>query len=161
MAERTNEFTAVVEKATAQIEGSREDAAKLYSRIRVEKTTLAYIWVAGKDSTRIDLYTPEGFDLPKAAAKAFAPGRGRARKEGLIATLAEDAKASEVNAVVAGIVAVAKAKAEPTAEPTPEETDADIKKAALDADLKAKAKAQRDAEAEAKRNAAQEATPAA
>lgn len=142
MAERTSKFDEVVAAAVEAIPEAREEAAKLYSRIRVGKTTLAYIWVSGTDATRIDLYvSPES--LPKRVT-IFAPGRGRARKEGLIATLTEKSGKRETNQVIEGLKTAAQMNVkatesapaeEPTPAPTPEdETDADLAKAAAAAD---------------------------
>lgn len=164
MTENTKDmFEQVIEAATAEIPEAREDAAKLYSRIRVGKTTLAYIWRSGKDATRIDLYVGAE-SLPKSV-KVYSPGRGRARKEGLIATLTEKSPKSALNGVIEGLkvaaqfnvkteAAPAPVATEPTPEPTVEapeptveptvepdpkdETDADLRKAAAAADVASK-----------------------
>lgn len=142
----TEKMKEVVAAAKAAIPKLTEDKAKLYTRLRLDKKTLAYIWPAGKGATRIDLYVEQA-SLPKSI-KSFSPGRGRARKEGLIATLADSAGKREVDQVVEGL----KVAAEFRAEPTEEETKADIETGVpaaervkpedeLDADLKTAAAA--------------------
>lgn len=104
MAEKANTKERIILGAVEAIPEAREDAAKLYSRVRVGTTTLAYVWQSGSKATRVDLYVPEGMKRPAG----FKAGRGRARKDGLLAELpVEDAKAGDVERVVAGMKAVA------------------------------------------------------
>lgn len=117
----------------AEIPEAVEQEAKLYSRIMLGKKTLAYLFDA-KDGLKVDLYI-EASALPKNVAKAFAPGRGRARKEGLIAVLS--GKKAEQNAVVAALKVAAAALTTPEA-PAPngggDEFATDLKEAAKGAD---------------------------
>lgn len=158
----TEKMKEVVAAAKAAIPKLTEDKAKLYTRLRLDKKTLAYIWPAGKGATRIDLYVEEA-SLPKSI-KSFSPGRGRARKEGLIATLADSAGKREVDQVVEGLKVAAEFRAEPTEAETKadietgipaaerDEMDADLKKAAAAADENARsASAKRSAKPDPKK----------
>lgn len=142
MTGKSEKMQEIVAAAVEAIPELREDEAKLYSRLRIDKTTLAYIWPAGKGTTRIDLYvSPES--LPKSV-KAFSAGRGRARKDGLIATLADSAGKREVAQVVEGLKVAAqfaKPTEEPKAETNPDdEFSADLSVATVAADAKSQAK---------------------
>lgn len=78
----------IVTAAKEAVPKLREDKAQTYSRLMLDKTTLAYVWSSGKGTTRIDLYVLPS-SLPKSV-KSFSPARGRARKEGLVAVLPPD-----------------------------------------------------------------------